>query len=79
MDRFLDICGNHGIRPFFVFFDDCHFPAPKLGVQPPPVKRYHKSGWVNCPARDVALRFAQGKASAMPITAVVSRLDSGDL
>ena len=67
MDQFLDICSKHGIRPFFVFFDDCHFPDPKLGVQPLPVKRYHNSGWVNCPAREVALRFAQGKASAEEI------------
>jgi len=64
MDQFLDICSKHGIRPFFIFFDDCHFPAPELGVQPLPVKRYHNSGWVNCPAREVALRFAQDKASA---------------
>ena len=64
MDEFLDICSKHGIRPFFVFFDDCHFPRPQLGIQPLPVKRYHNSGWVNCPGRDVALRFAKGKASA---------------
>lgn len=63
MDQFLAICGKHGIRPFFVFFDDCHYPAPKLGPQPLPVKRWHNSGWRNCPARDVALRFAAGKAT----------------
>ena len=34
MDEFLNICGKHGIRPWFVFFDDCHFPNPKLGKQP---------------------------------------------
>ncbi|TWT69390.1 cellulase family glycosylhydrolase [Crateriforma conspicua] len=63
MDQFLDICGKHQIRPFFVFFDDCHFPTPELGPQPFPVKRYHNSGWRNCPARDLAVRFAEGNAT----------------
>ncbi|MCG8686689.1 MAG: sulfatase-like hydrolase/transferase, partial [Desulfobacterales bacterium] len=63
MDEFLDICQDHGIRPFFVFFDDCHFPEPKLGKQPLPVKGYHNSGWVNSPARELAVRFAKGKAT----------------
>lgn len=63
MDQFLDICAKRGIRPWFVFFDDCHYPNPKLGVQPLPVREYHNSGWVNCPARDVALRYADGKTT----------------
>lgn len=67
MNRFLDICKKHGIRPFFVFFDDCHYPEPKLGEQPLPVKGWHNSGWRNCPARAVALRFANGTASAAEV------------
>ena len=67
MDQFLDICKQHNIRPFFVFFDDCHYPDPVLGVQPLPVKGWHNSGWRNCPARDVALRFANGKATEAEI------------
>ncbi|EMI57072.1 glycoside hydrolase family 2 [Rhodopirellula sallentina] len=63
MDEFLEICENHGIRPFFVFFDDCHYPKPKLGEQPLPVRAWHNSGWLNCPARDVALRYAHGTAT----------------
>ena len=63
MDEFLDICQTHGIRPFFVFFDDCHFPEPKLGEQPATIKAFHNSGWVNCPARDAAIRYAKGEAS----------------
>jgi hypothetical protein len=63
INAFLDICKNHGIRPWFVFFDDCHHPDPKLGKQPLPVKAYHNSGWANCPARDVAKRYAKGKAT----------------
>lgn len=64
MDQFLDICAKHGIRPFFVFFDDCHFPKPKLGEQPLPVRGYHNSGWVNSPAREVALRYAEGRETS---------------
>lgn len=67
IDRFLDICQAHGIRPSFVFFDDCHYPNPKLGPQPLPVRAWHNSGWVNCPARPVALRYAKGKATAEEI------------
>ena len=63
MDQFLDICQRHNIRPFFVFFDDCHAPYPQTGRQPDPVPAYHNSGWVNSPARDVATEFAHGQAS----------------
>jgi len=62
MDQFLAICKRHGIRPLFVFFDDCHRPTAKLGPQPLPVPRYHNSGWLNCPTRDVAVRYANGQA-----------------
>jgi len=67
MDEFLTICQKHGIRPWFVFFDDCHFPRPQLGEQPLPVKAYHNSGWVNCPARAVAVRYGNGKATPKEI------------
>jgi len=63
MDEFLNICQKHNIRPWFVFFDDCHNPNPKLGEQPLPVKAYHNSGWVNCPSRDVAERYSFGTAT----------------
>ncbi len=64
MDEFLQICENHNIRPWFVFFDDCHFPNPQLGQQPLSVKGYHNSGWLNCPARGLALRYSEGKATS---------------
>lgn len=64
MDKFLDICSKHGIKPSFVFFDDCHFPNPKLGKQPLPVRAYHNSGWLNCPARELASRYADGNETA---------------
>jgi hypothetical protein len=34
-----------------------------LGQQPLPVARWHNSGWYNCPARDVAARYAAGEAT----------------
>jgi len=67
MDEFLKIAAKHGITPFFVFFDDCHFPNPTLGEQPLPVTGYHNSGWVNSPARDLALRFSEDKATPKEI------------
>ncbi len=63
MDQFLGMSDKRGIKPWFVFFDDCHFPNPQLGEQPLPVKRYHNSGWVNCPGRDLAERYAAGTAT----------------
>lgn len=63
MDIFLNLAAKHGIKPSFVFFDDCHYPRPKLGPQPLPVKGWHNSGWVNSPGRDLANRYAQGKVS----------------
>jgi hypothetical protein len=63
MDEFLTICTKYGIRPWFVFFDDCHRPNASLGPQPLPVIAYHNSGWVNSPTRDVARRFSLGEAT----------------
>lgn len=63
MDQFLNICARHGIKPVFVFFDDCHWPAPKLGPQPLPVPGFHNSGWVTSPAFDTALKFSEGTLS----------------
>ncbi len=63
IDQFLGLCAAVRIRPFFVFFDDCHFPKAQLGPQPRPLPAYHNSGWVNCPTRDVANRFSDGAAS----------------
>lgn len=67
MDQFMDICAAHGIRPMFVFFDDCHHFFPSIGTQPQPVPEYHNSGWVTSPARDVAANYAAGKASEQAV------------
>ena len=50
MDRFLAICERHGIRPGFVFFDDCHRrDGIFLSPQKPPVDGYHNGRWAACP------------------------------
>ena len=49
MEIFLRICAKHGIRPHFVFFDDCWHSDPKIGEQPKPVPGIHNSGWVQSP------------------------------
>ncbi len=49
IDRFLEICSRHHIKPLFVLFDSCWDPIPKLGSQHPPVPGVHNSGWVQSP------------------------------
>lgn len=50
IDKFLDICSSHGIRPMLVFFDDCWNPESHYGKQPEPKKGVHNSGWVQDPS-----------------------------
>ena len=54
MDQFLAISSKHGIRPVFVFFDDCWNEESAIGKQPSPKLGVHNSGWVQDPA--VSLR-----------------------
>ena len=50
MDKFLSICRRNGIRPGFVFFDDCHrHKGIVLEPQKPPVDGYHNGRWAACP------------------------------
>lgn len=49
IDRFLEICEKHQIRPMFVLFDSCWDPFPHLGKQPPPRPGIHNSRWVQSP------------------------------
>ena len=49
INNFLDICSRHGIRPFFVFFDDCWAEDSHYGKQPAPKTGVHNSGWVQDP------------------------------
>ena len=54
MNDFLTICKNHGIKPMFVFFDDCWNKESQYGKQPLPKPGVHNSGWVQDPS--VSLR-----------------------
>ena len=50
IDQFLALCQKHGIRPGFVFFDDCHRrDGIVFGPQKPPVDGYHNGRWAACP------------------------------
>ncbi|MBV9085370.1 MAG: cellulase family glycosylhydrolase [Acidobacteriaceae bacterium] len=51
VDRFLEICDKHGIRPILVLFDSCWDPYPKLGPQRAPRAGVHNSGWVQSPGK----------------------------
>ena len=49
IDQFLTICRRHGIRPGFVFFDDC-WNHTGIGIeQEPPVDGRHNGRWAACP------------------------------
>jgi len=52
LERFLDICDRHKIRPGFVFFDDCHR-AEGIFLDKPtvPVKGFHNGRWAQCPQK----------------------------
>jgi len=49
MDQFLTITQKHGIKPMFVFFDDCWNKTSAIGKQPEPKTGIHNSGWLQDP------------------------------
>jgi|WetSurMetagenome_2_1015567.scaffolds.fasta_scaffold00004_56 hypothetical protein len=49
MNEFLEIADKNGIKPIFVFFDDCWNPTYQAGKQPEPKPGIHNSGWVRDP------------------------------
>lgn len=49
MNEFLEIAEKNGIKPIFVFFDDCWNPTYQAGKQPEPKPGIHNSGWVRDP------------------------------
>lgn len=51
VDQFLAIADKHGIKPMFVFFDDCWNKVPQPGKQPEPKTGIHNSGWVQDPGQ----------------------------
>jgi hypothetical protein len=61
MDAFLDICQKRGIRPLFVFFDDCHWAEPRMGKQPDPIPGVHNSGWKQSPGWHITKAYQTGQ------------------
>jgi hypothetical protein len=53
MELLLDSASRVGIRPIFVFFDDCWNQEPRLGRQPEPRPGVHNSIWVQSPGMRV--------------------------
>ena len=52
IEKFLTICERHGIRPGFVFFDDCHREEGIFLDKPTaPVKGFHNGRWAWCPQK----------------------------
>ena len=50
IESFLKICDRNGIRPGFVFFDDCHRHKDIYLDKPTaPIKGYHNGRWAACP------------------------------
>ena len=49
IDEFLTLCNRHGIRPGFVFFDDCWNHNGVELESPLPVKGRHNGRWAACP------------------------------
>jgi len=45
----LDLAAKHHIKPVLVLFDSCWDPAPRLGLQHPPIPGVHNPGWVQSP------------------------------
>jgi hypothetical protein len=52
-NSFLECCNSLDIKPIIVLFDDCHYPSPKLGPQPLPIKGVHNSGWKQSPGHEI--------------------------
>jgi hypothetical protein len=55
INRFLEIASSKGIKPMFVFFDDCWNSTFKAGRQPAPRPGVHNSGWVQSPGSSKVL------------------------
>ncbi len=73
MDQFLDIAASHGIKPNFVFFDDCWNPTAEIGPQPEPKPGVHNSGWVQSPVAAEKDKPENWDRLEAYVTAVVTR------
>lgn len=52
LETFLTLCDRYGIKPGFVFFDDCHRDSNIFLDRPTaPIKGYHNGRWAQCPQK----------------------------
>jgi hypothetical protein len=72
IDTFLEIAAKHHIKPFFVLFDSCWDPDPKLGKQHEPRSGVHNSGWVQSPGEKALQDPAQYPRLEAYVKGVVS-------
>mmetsp|Transcript_24791 Transcript_24791/g.35606 ORF Transcript_24791/g.35606 Transcript_24791/m.35606 type:complete len:610 (-) Transcript_24791:217-2046(-) len=67
IDYFLSIAKAQNLSTILVFFDDCHRPDPKYGLQPSPIKGVHNSVWKQSPGTEVVKRISDNTASVTEI------------
>ncbi len=72
INKFLEICDRHKIRPVFVLFDSCWDPHPKLGKQARPRPGIHNSRWVQSPGVDALQDASQSPRLEAYVKGVVA-------
>jgi len=73
LDDFLGLCAGRNIKPMLVFFDACHRPEPRPGVQPAPIPSLHNPGWAQSPAVSVLTDESQWGRLEQYVAAVLRR------
>jgi Cellulase (glycosyl hydrolase family 5) len=78
VDRFLELCAKHKIRPMLVLFDGVWDPDPQPGPQRRPRNGVHNSGWVQGPGRVILADPRKQDALEPYVTAVLKRYGQDD-
>jgi hypothetical protein len=78
VDKFLEICAKHKIRPLVVLFDGVWDPDPQSGPQRRPRTGVHNSGWVQGPGRVVLADPAKQDALGPYVQDVIRRYGNDD-
>jgi hypothetical protein len=78
IDKFLEICAKHKIRPMVVLFDGVWDPDPQSGLQRRPRTGVHNSGWVQSPGRVILADPKKQDALKPFVTEVIKRYAQDD-